>query len=320
MRGKAILASVFAMATLAIAQPASAGVGDYLLGAWQYDVHTADDLEANRIAFMNGLYDGYQSLSEDRDVNFDMTDGEHFNFKARTAARGSVVDPDELMDRELQDSDAAELQAARDRLYRAYNRGGRTLAPAEAAAAQVSFDCWIEAAERDAWVPLIPPEELPEGQEVEYVRPCWAAFGDAISQLENSANLALTEMAMMEQAAPAMAPAPAAAPRPYVVYFGFDRSDISAAAAQVIDQAVADAQRQGISNFTVTGHADRSGAGDYNQQLSLARSNAVRDALVSRGVAAGNVSVAGRGEAESAVPTADGVREPANRRVEIVLL
>ena len=57
-----------------------------------------------------------------------------------------------------------------------------------------------------------------------------------------------------------------------------------------------------------------------NRQLSLRRADSVRSALISRGVKEGGISVAGRGEAEPAVPTADGVREPANRRVEIILL
>ncbi len=52
----------------------------------------------------------------------------------------------------------------------------------------------------------------------------------------------------------------------------------------------------------------------------MRRANSVRDALVARGVKAHGISLAGRGEAEPAVPTADGVREPANRRVEIILL
>ncbi len=88
----------------------------------------------------------------------------------------------------------------------------------------------------------------------------------------------------------------------------------------MIDDAVATANDLGIADYTITGHADRSGAEDYNLQLSLRRADAVRSELISRGVKEGGISVAGRGEAEPAVPTADGVREPANRRVEIILL
>jgi len=70
---------------------------------------------------------------------------------------------------------------------------------------------------------------------------------------------------------------------------------------------------------TATGHTDKSGPDDYNMALSLRRANAVKDALVRDGVPAGVISVVGRGESQPLVPTADGVREPQNRRVEIVL-
>jgi outer membrane protein OmpA-like peptidoglycan-associated protein len=75
----------------------------------------------------------------------------------------------------------------------------------------------------------------------------------------------------------------------------------------------------GVNEFSVTGHTDTSGAVEYNLALSLRRANSVKDALVARGVPDGNVSVAGRGESELAVPTGDGVREQANRRAVIVI-
>jgi OOP family OmpA-OmpF porin len=116
------------------------------------------------------------------------------------------------------------------------------------------------------------------------------------------------------------APMPMAAPKPFIIYFAWDSDVIDAAGMRIIDQAVAMADELGIVDFSVTGHADRSGPEEYNLGLSLRRANNVRDALTTRGIKAGGISVAGRGEAEPAVPTADGVREPANRRVEIIFL
>ena len=69
----------------------------------------------------------------------------------------------------------------------------------------------------------------------------------------------------------------------------------------------------------VTGHADKSGSDAYNMALSLRRANNVKDELVRDGVPAASIVVVGRGESQPLVPTADGVREPQNRRVEIVL-
>jgi hypothetical protein len=70
---------------------------------------------------------------------------------------------------------------------------------------------------------------------------------------------------------------------------------------------------------TATGHADRSGPEGYNMALSLRRANAVKNSLVRNGVPAASIAVVGRGESQPLVPTADGVREPQNRRVEIVV-
>ena len=70
--------------------------------------------------------------------------------------------------------------------------------------------------------------------------------------------------------------------------------------------------------ITLTGHADRSGPAGYNQRLSVRRANAAKAVLVQLGVDAKNITAIGKGETQPLVPTADGVREPRNRRVEIM--
>ena len=103
------------------------------------------------------------------------------------------------------------------------------------------------------------------------------------------------------------------------MFFGFDRATVGDAGQRTLDRAVAAAEQFGLDGFSVTGHTDRAGSEQYNTNLSIRRAEAVRDALISRGVAGSAISIAGRGEAETAVPTEDGVREAANRRVVIVL-
>jgi OOP family OmpA-OmpF porin len=68
----------------------------------------------------------------------------------------------------------------------------------------------------------------------------------------------------------------------------------------------------------VTGYADRSGSPGYNQRPSERRANSVANALTQMGVPRQQMAVSGRGENDNRVRTADGVREPQNRRVEIV--
>ncbi len=121
--------------------------------------------------------------------------------------------------------------------------------------------------------------------------------------------------------APVAAPPPPApaAPPSFMVFFDFDRSDLSSQTQSTIQQAAGAYKTKGQARVTATGHADKSGPDAYNMALSLRRANAVKDALVRNGVPATAIAVVGRGESMPLVQTADGVREPQNRRVEIVI-
>jgi len=126
--------------------------------------------------------------------------------------------------------------------------------------------------------------------------------------------------AVMAAVAPPPAPPPAAAPKKnFLVFFDFDRSNITADAQRVITEAAAAAKAGNVSRIQLTGHTDRSGSDQYNMALSLRRGEAVKQALIRQGIPAASIAVIGRGESQPLVPTADGVREPQNRRVEILL-
>ena len=73
------------------------------------------------------------------------------------------------------------------------------------------------------------------------------------------------------------------------------------------------------ARVNLVGHADLSGSPDYNLRLSLRRADAVRQALVARGITADRTNVTGVGDSEPAVPTARGVREPRNRFVSVTI-
>jgi len=126
---------------------------------------------------------------------------------------------------------------------------------------------------------------------------------------------------------PRPAPAPAAAPaavapapaRTYLVFFDFDRADLTDRARQVIAEAAQAVTSTGTTRIEVAGHTDRSGTPQYNQRLSQRRAEAVAAELSRRGIARSAMSIQAFGESRPLVPTADGVREPQNRRVEIVL-
>ena len=121
-----------------------------------------------------------------------------------------------------------------------------------------------------------------------------------------------------QQAAPPPPPPPPP-PTSFMVFFDWDRSNLSAQAMTTIQQAAAAYKSRGSARVTATGHTDTSGSEAYNMALSLRRANTVKDALVQQGVPSTAISVVGRGEANLLVQTGDGVREPQNRRVEIVM-
>jgi hypothetical protein len=104
-----------------------------------------------------------------------------------------------------------------------------------------------------------------------------------------------------------------------MVFFDWDRSNLSTQAENTLKQAADAYKTRGSARVTATGHTDKSGPENYNMALSLRRANTVKDSLVRNGVPASAISVIGKGETQPLVQTADGVREPQNRRVEIVI-
>jgi OOP family OmpA-OmpF porin len=114
-------------------------------------------------------------------------------------------------------------------------------------------------------------------------------------------------------------PAPQAVARTYLVFFDWDRADLTERARQIIAEAATASTRVQTTRIDVQGNADRSGTPAYNQRLSLRRAQVVSAELVRRGVPKQEINIQAFGDTRPLVPTAAGVREPQNRRVEIIL-
>lgn len=114
-------------------------------------------------------------------------------------------------------------------------------------------------------------------------------------------------------------PAPPMVPNNYIVFFDFNKSNLSTEADRIVAAAAGNAGQARVTTLEVTGHADRSGSDRYNMRLSQRRADTVRQALVAKGIPADQIVVVAKGESQPLVATADGVREAQNRRVQIVL-
>jgi outer membrane protein OmpA-like peptidoglycan-associated protein len=101
------------------------------------------------------------------------------------------------------------------------------------------------------------------------------------------------------------------------VFFDFDRSDVSPEAANILNNAATAYANCGTARVMLAGHTDTSGSAQYNQGLAERRNASVQSYLGGRGVSAGQIMTQAFGESQPRVPTADGVREPQNRRVEV---
>jgi outer membrane protein OmpA-like peptidoglycan-associated protein len=117
--------------------------------------------------------------------------------------------------------------------------------------------------------------------------------------------------------APPPPPPPPAVPGPFIVFFDWDKSDITPEAASILDNAAAAYQETGQASVMLAGHADKSGSDQYNVGLSQRRADAAKAYLAGKGVPDTAISTEAFGESRPLVDTADGVREPQNRRVEI---
>jgi len=115
---------------------------------------------------------------------------------------------------------------------------------------------------------------------------------------------------------PAHAVAPV--PKSYLVFFDFNKSDLTSQAQQIVDQAASNAGPAKVTRLTVTGHTDTVGSDAYNMRLSRRRAESVAARLEKDGIASSEIEIVAKGKRDLLVPTADGVREPQNRRVQIV--
>ena len=225
-----------------------------------------------------------------------------FADKADTANGGAEPEP------EAGTADA-QAQDVRARLIRDIAAGKQQF-PAQAAAAQTDYDCWVMAG------------AVPSAAAM--AQACRTSLASALVTLENGAR----PPAPVSAPPPApvstqpMPPPPAPVPTAtnYTVYFDFDSWTLTAEDLKVITDAITAARTGGQTHITVVGHTDTSGSAEYNQKLSVRRANVVVEAMVDMGARRDAIKASGVGKTDLAVQTPDGVKEAKNRRSVINLL
>jgi OOP family OmpA-OmpF porin len=241
--------------------------------------------------------------------SMDYADALHFARKGLAAASGVIVMPEVLDDWDLGNKNIIEMTQARADLVDALENGGRDGLADKAAVAQSRFDCWAEQQEKN-WNATIP---------------CKAQFYDALKDLQAFKPAAVAALPASEEfPSPVMGgdkgevtPVQQAM---FIVFFDWNKAILSGGANDVLDAVAQELKtRQDVKQVVLVGHTDTSGGAKYNKKLSLKRANAVRTALISRGVPKSKLRVEGRGEEDLLVKTADNAREPANRRAQITL-
>jgi len=242
-----------------------------------------DDLRASApagSAYQQAQYREYTALAEAEFAEEDFVDADYFGSKA-LASRTAPVEPDQVSARAIPAEFVDDLTTARGQLIAALTPETVTTYPDDAAAAVASFDCWLQ--------------EQEENFQPDDIAACRNRFMTALAAIT-----AITEL-----------------PGDYEILFAFDVAELSPSALAEVRDAAEAALASNATRIVVQGHTDRAGSIEYNQALSLARAQNTAAALVSFGIDAGVIRIRDFGESRPAVPTADGVREQANRRAVI---
>lgn len=264
--------------------------------------------------FLNNLKNEYLNLATIERSKPDNVDAVLYAHKAKMTAEGKLVLPDDLKNRGLLIEIRQLLTAERNKLLPLLEQS-RVRLPQESAKAQAMFDCWAEEAEEN-----FQPEDIIA---------CRDQYFLAKTQLETRLQEVLAEEA---RPIPAPEPEPVATTVVYQtvetvripevgrVLFEHNKAVLTNDAEALLKGFVGQINDFVPDKLVVNGYTDTSGTAEYNLKLSEKRAISVKNFLEAQGVKADVFETQGFGETKLQVPTADGVKEPANRLVEIVMM
>lgn len=261
-----------------------------LAGCTTFSLQELRQAEPTGDAFQTALANEYLQYSESEAAQYDWIDSQYFAQKGLRAMYGSDVAPENPGDWDLPKEILPEIEKARATLDGLLTAENRKAMPDKLARVQYFYDCWVEQQE--------------ENWQVDDIESCKRWFYETASEIA-------------QEAPPEK---PLVLSTSYIVFFEWNKSDLTTDGRKVIDAVTKDllASKEPYE-VVLNGHADRSGTDTYNLDLSQRRVDTVKKALVAGGIPEKLVGVYAFGESDPRQPTKDGERLEANRRVEIFI-
>lgn len=246
------------------------------------------------------LSNEYLAYSTAEAEQYDWYDSEYFAKKGLRAASGINVQPENILDWDVPSKDYEKISRERRRLVALVNGPARDDFPSKVAHTQVLFDCWLEQVDEQF---LVDKESV-----------CASQFEREIADVESQILLAQPPVPTNNDN---MNETLKTVESNHSIFFGFDLAKLSMRGEAVISEVANLVKEMSGYSIDIEGYTDTAGPSDYNLNLSQTRADNVANTLISKGVNSSLINAKGYGESNLLVPTADGVSEHKNRRVEI---
>ena len=261
-------------------------------------------VEPQGSAYSVALAKQYKEFSQSEAEQYDWVDSQYFAEKGLKAAYNQMVVPEEIANWDLPKDVLPTLQDARAQLMTALTPEAQSAKPDLVAEAVFNYDCWVEQQE--------------ENWQSADIASCRDEFYNALDKLTAKPETAATPVIEKN----GFTPTPNTDEQistSYVIFFDLNSTAITKDGESVIGDVFNELSDDTEYSIRLDGYADRSGKKNYNKALSERRAVAVRERLKKKGLNKGNFTITAHGETTPMIETPDGVKEKANRRVEIFI-
>lgn len=259
--------------------------------------------------FQQALHKGYIELARAEYDEYDRFDGYEYVRRAAVLADGGEILPEEINARNLPTDRIATFTSARARLMKAIQSDATDRKPLALASAQLNFDCWMQ--------------EQEENNQLDQIKSCQEGFIEAIEQVEyraptNIQNEPTLSSAVIEPSTSKIKVADKEIETGHI-YFEYNDSTLTEDAVREIDTIVGGLLNLNWNKITLEAHTDTSGTHEFNMDLAQARAENVKELMISKGISADLFEFDIQGENNPIIDTGDGVKEPENRQVIVIV-